>query len=136
MKIKPYQQAICLLTGKPEMQSSNKHFIAETLFKCMTFSTLLTLISKITIIFNVQFHCRHFNLILRCQFIVLHYTTKPSRKKEAEAENKTGIKTHDPPHKHNQILHFGDNGADIIRRVDNWLLIRNHIQVWQGFLQI
>lgn len=62
---------------------------------------LLTLISKITIVFNVQFHRRHFNFILRCQFIVLRYTTKPSRKKEAEAENKTGIQKHDPPYKHN-----------------------------------
>lgn len=64
---------------------------------------VLTLITKITITFNIQLHCRHFNLISRCQLVVVPHTTKPSRKKEAGAANRTGIKKHDPRHQDNWI---------------------------------
>lgn len=73
-------------------------------------------------------------MIFRCQFTALYYTTKPSRKKEAEAENRVDIKKRDPPYNDNRILHFGDNGADIVSGIDHWFLIRNSIQAQQGFL--
>lgn len=88
---------------------------------------VLTLITKITITFNVQLHCRHFNLISRCRLIAVPHSTKPSRKKEAGAADRTGIKKHGPPP--GQLdLHFRDNGTDITRGIHHWLLIRNHIQ--------
>lgn len=82
---------------------------------------------------NPLHHCCHFNMIFRCQVIVLHYTTKPSRKEEAKVENRARIEKHDPPYSDNRILHYRDNSADI-NGIDHWLLIRNHIQTLQGFL--